>query len=49
MVQDFNEFSAIVHNPVERLHLKQFVKTHDNIIAIVSSFTKIQCTCLVTV
>lgn len=28
MVEDFNEFSAIVTNPVERLHLKQFVKTH---------------------
>ena len=27
MVEDFNEFSAIVTNPVERLHLKQFVKT----------------------
>ena len=27
MVEDFNEFSAVVTNPVERLHLKQFVKT----------------------
>ena len=30
MVEDFNEFSAIVTNPVERLHLKQFVKTYSN-------------------
>lgn len=30
MVQDFNEFSAIVTNPVERLHLKQFVVTYKN-------------------
>ena len=28
MVDDFNEFSAIVTNPGERLHLKQFVKTY---------------------
>ena len=28
MVEDFNEFSAIVTNPVERLHLRQFVKTY---------------------
>ena len=30
MVDDFNEFSAIVTNPVERLHLKQFVKTYSS-------------------
>ena len=30
MVEDFNEFSAIVTNPVERLYLKQFVMTHNN-------------------
>ena len=28
MVEDFNEFSAIVTNPVERLYLRQFVKTY---------------------
>ena len=28
MVEDFNEFSAVVPNPVERLHLKQFVKSY---------------------
>lgn len=28
MVEDFNEFSIIVTNPVERLHLKQFVKVN---------------------
>ena len=28
MVEDFNEFSAIVTNPVERLHLRQFVRTY---------------------
>ena len=28
MVEDFNEFSAIVTNPVEKLHLRQFVKTY---------------------
>ena len=27
MVEDFNEFSAVVKNPVERLSLKQFVRT----------------------
>ena len=35
MVEDSDEFNAIVTNPVERLHLKQFVKkynsaTHDH-------------------
>lgn len=30
MVEDFNEFSAIVTNPVERLCLKHFVKTHNS-------------------
>lgn len=29
MVEDFNEFSAVVPNPVERLHLKQFVKNYN--------------------
>ena len=28
MVDDFNEFSAIVTNPVDGLHLKKFVKTY---------------------
>jgi 4-hydroxy-L-threonine phosphate dehydrogenase PdxA len=28
MVEDFNEFSAIVTNPIERLHLRQFVRTY---------------------
>ena len=28
MVEDFNEFCAVVPNLVERLHLKQFVKTY---------------------
>lgn len=28
MVEDFNEFSAIVTNPVERLCLKKFVKMY---------------------
>ena len=28
MVDDFNELSAVVTNPVERLRLKQFVKKH---------------------
>lgn len=30
MVEEFNEFSAIVTNPVERLSIKQFVKTHSS-------------------
>ena len=28
MVGDFNEFCTVVPNPVERLHLKQFIKTY---------------------
>ena len=28
MVDDFNEFSVIVTNPVERLHLKRYVKNY---------------------
>ena len=28
MVDDFNEFSAVVSNPVERLHLKRYVKNY---------------------
>ena len=28
MVDDFNEFSAVVCNPVERLHLKRYVKNY---------------------
>ena len=28
MVDDFNDFSAIVTNPVDRRHLKKFVKTY---------------------
>ena len=27
-MEDFNEFVTVVPNPVERLHLKHFVKTY---------------------
>ena len=30
MVEDSDEFNTVVTNPVERLHLKQFVKTYNN-------------------
>lgn len=28
MVDDFHEFSEIITNPVERLHLKKFIKSY---------------------
>ena len=40
MVDDFNEFSAMVTNPVDRLHLKKFVKTHSATQAIASHATR---------
>ena len=42
MVGDFNEFCAVVPNPVERLHLKQFVKTYST--SIESTITSAMCT-----
>ena len=42
MVGDFNEFCAVVPNPVERLHLKQFVKTYSTFIE--STITSAMCT-----
>ena len=42
MVGDFNVFCAVVPNPVERLHLKQFVKTYST--SIESTITSAMCT-----
>ena len=40
MVDDFNEFSVVVTNPVERLHIKKFVKTYNSSQATGSSETR---------